>query len=56
MDRVSGSAAAASDAFLATHDSTDWSGLKDAQPPQVLGWMTTLANYINDLVGPGHCS
>jgi len=44
------------DAFLATHDSTDWGSLTKAQKQQVLGWMTILDNYNNGLIGPGHCS
>jgi hypothetical protein len=46
----------AADAFLATHDSTAWSGLSKADKNKVLGWMTTLDNYNNGLIGPGHCS
>ena len=46
---------AAADAFLASHNSLSWSGLSSAQQQTVLGWMTTLDNYNNGLVGPAHC-
>ena len=46
---------AAADAFLATHNSTDWAGLSKSQKKAVLGWMTTLDNYNNGVIGPGHC-
>jgi hypothetical protein len=44
------------DAFLATHNSLDWKNLTKSQQQQVLGWVTTLDNYNNGLIGPGHCS
>lgn len=43
------------DAFLTTHDSTSWASLTKAEKQQVLDWMTTLDNYNNGLIGPGHC-
>lgn len=46
----------AADAFLATHNASDWSSLTKVQQQQVLGWATTLDNYNNGLIGPGHCS
>jgi hypothetical protein len=46
----------AADAFLATKNSLDWAGLSKTQKNQVLGWMSTLDNYNNGLIGPGHCS
>ena len=46
----------AADAFLATHNSLDWGGLSKAQKNQVLAWVTTLDNYNNGLIGPGHCT
>jgi hypothetical protein len=46
---------AAADAFLASHNSLSWSGLSSTQQQTVLGWMTTLDNYNNGLVGPTHC-
>ena len=46
---------AAADAFLASNNSLSWSGLSNAQKATVLGWMTTLDNYNNGLVGPAHC-
>ena len=45
----------AADAFLATHDSADWSSLTKAEKQQVLAWMETLDDYNNGLIGPGHC-
>ncbi len=57
---VSGSAVAseiaAANLFLTTHDSGDWSGLTKAEKSQVLGWMSTLDNFNNGLLGPAHCS
>lgn len=47
---------AAADSFLATHDASSWANLSKAEQAQVLGWMTTLDNYNNGLIGPGHCS
>ncbi|HEU4449821.1 MAG TPA: hypothetical protein VFR63_07565 [Gaiellaceae bacterium] len=46
---------AAADAFLATHDSTDWSGLSDAQKEMVLDWKDTLDDYNNGRSGVEHC-
>ena len=46
---------AAADAFLANNNSLSWSGLSNAQQQTVLGWMTTLDDYNNGLVGPAHC-
>lgn len=46
----------AADAFLATHNSTDWSGLSKPQKNMVLSWVATLDQYNNGLIGPGHCS
>lgn len=46
---------AAADAFLTTYHPSDWSTLTKAQQKQVLQWMTTLDNYNNGLIGPGHC-
>ncbi len=57
---VSGSAVAstiaAADAYLSTHDSGDWASATKAEKNQVLGWMTTLDNFNNGLLGPAHCS
>ena len=47
---------AAADAFLATYGCDAWSSLARAQKNQVLGWATTLDNYNNGLLGPGHCN
>ena len=46
----------AADAFLANNNSTNWGGLTRAQKNQVNSWMSTLDNYNNGLIGPGHCS
>jgi hypothetical protein len=46
---------AAADAFLTTHDSTDWKNLSKSEKQMVLGWMTTLDSFNNGLIGPGHC-
>jgi len=46
----------AADSFLATHNSASWNGLTPAEQQQVLTWMTTLDNYNNGLIGPGHCN
>ncbi len=46
----------AADTFLTTHNSLDWASLSKSQKNQVLNWMTTLDNFNNGLVGPGHCS
>ena len=46
---------AAADAFLANNNSLSWSGLSSAQKQTVLGWMTTLDDYNNGLIGPTHC-
>lgn len=46
---------AQADAFLASNPLA-WSKLSKAQQSVVLGWATTLDNYNNGLIGPGHCS
>jgi hypothetical protein len=43
------------DAFLATHSASDWNSLSSAQRQQVLAWMSTLDDYNNGRIGPGHC-
>ena len=43
------------DAFLADHDWNDWRGLTRAEKEMVLGWKSTLDDYNNGLLGPGHC-
>ncbi len=45
----------AADAFLATHDASDWASLSTADQNQVNAWATTLNDYNNGLIGPGHC-
>jgi len=58
-DGADGSAIAAvitaADAFLATHNAADWTSLSKSQKQMVLGWMETLDDYNNGLIGPGHC-
>lgn len=53
-----GSAVAATiqqaDSFLATNNKS-WGDLSKAKKNQVLSWATTLDNYNNGLIGPGHC-
>lgn len=49
------SAITAADNFLATNP-LPWNKLSKGQQAIVLGWMTTLDNYNNGLIGPGHCS
>lgn len=44
-----------SDAFLAGHADTSWTGLSGAAQQSVLGWVGTLDAYNNGLTGPGHC-
>ncbi|OGC81870.1 MAG: hypothetical protein A2V81_04740 [Candidatus Abawacabacteria bacterium RBG_16_42_10] len=46
----------AADTFLATKNASDWSGLTKPQKAQVNSWMSTLDQYNNGLIGPGHCS
>jgi hypothetical protein len=50
-----GGVVAAADAFVATHDSLSWNSLSKAEQATVNGWMSTLDNYNNGLVGPSHC-
>jgi hypothetical protein len=47
---------ASADAFIATHYYTTWSGLSNSQKNMVLGWVATLDNYNNGLIGPIHCN
>jgi len=47
---------AAADAFLANNDSLSWASLSKSAKSTVNGWMTTLDNYNNGLIGPLHCS
>ena len=58
-DGADGSAVASTiadaDAFLATYDWEDWDSLSKAEKKAVLRWMTTLDNYNNGYIGPGHC-
>lgn len=46
---------ALADAFLADHDWNDWSSLSPAQKTMVNGWKSTLDDYNNGDIGPGHC-
>ena len=43
------------DLFLASHGASDWNSLTSAQRQQVLAWMSTLDDYNNGRLGPGHC-
>ena len=52
---VVASVIAAADAFLAGNNSSNWGGLTKAQQATVNGWMTSLDNYNNGLVGVAHC-
>ncbi len=45
---------AAADTFLATKNAADWDKLSKADKNMVLGWMTTLDQYNNGIIGPGH--
>ncbi len=44
------------DAFLAGKDYLAWASLNKNDRAKVLTWMTTLDNYNNGLIGPGHCT
>ncbi len=46
----------AADSFLAVHNSGDWGSLDKDIQQQVLDWMSTLDDYNNGKIGPGHCS
>ncbi len=46
---------ATSDAILAAHGDGDWATLGAALQAQVLGLVSTLDQYNNGLIGPGHC-
>lgn len=43
------------DAFLTTHDASDWDTLSKTEKNQVISWVSTLANYNNGLSGVPHC-
>lgn len=43
------------DVFLSTHAAADWAGLSQAQRQTILAWMSTLDDYNNGRIGPGHC-
>jgi hypothetical protein len=45
----------AADNFLKTNNSSNWANLTKTQKNQVLSWMSSLDNYNNGLIGPGHC-
>jgi hypothetical protein len=48
-----GGTVAAADAFLTLNNSLDWN---KKTMKYVLGWMSTLDQYNNGAIGPGHCS
>jgi hypothetical protein len=50
-----GTAMAAADAFLATHNYLDWGSLTKAEKNLVLSWKYTMDQYNNGFVGPEHC-
>lgn len=43
------------DAFLATHNASDWNSLSAAQKNMVLNWAGLFDSYNNGLIGPAHC-
>ena len=43
------------DDFLTDHDCTAWKTLGKDDRKTVLGWMGTLDDYNNGVIGPGHC-
>lgn len=47
---------ASTDSFLAANDESSWSKLSKADKTKVLNWMTTLDNYNNGIIGPGHAT
>jgi hypothetical protein len=47
---------ASADAFLATHNASNWSGLSQTQKVTVLTWMTIFDSYNQGILGPGHCN
>ena len=47
---------AQADAFLATHAAADWHSLSAAERQSVLTWASTLDDYNNGKIGPGHCN
>jgi hypothetical protein len=47
---------AAADLFLAQNGANSWNDLSKAKKQKVLGWMSTLDDFNNGLIGPGHCS
>lgn len=47
---------AAADAFLNKYSYANWSSLSKANQQKVLGWVITLDNYNNGIIGPGHCT
>lgn len=50
------SAISAANAFLATHNSLDWAGLNRTNRNFVNNLQSTLDQYNNGIIGPGHCS
>ena len=53
--RWSQHAIAAADAFLAANNSSSWIGLTRLSKATVNGWMASLDDYNNGLVGVAHC-
>lgn len=54
-DSAVASVIAEADAFLAMYDWQDWGSLSKSQRQVILGWMSTLDDYNNGDIGPGHC-
>jgi hypothetical protein len=50
------SVVSSADAFLAKYNIDSWSGLSTANKNLVLSWATTLDNYNNGVIGPGHAN
>lgn len=48
-------AAAAADAFLATHDWNDWDNLSGEEKQMINDWKSTFEMYNEGEIGPGHC-
>jgi hypothetical protein len=44
------------DAVLAQYNAADWNSLPAQLKNDIISWATTLDNYNNGIIGPGHCS
>ncbi len=54
-DKDAASVILLADTFLSTHDYTDWADLAPEEQTEVLSWKTTLDQFNNGIIGPGHC-